>query len=251
MNRFHGKVALVTGSSRGIGRACAVELARQGANVAVNYRADQHQAEKTVKEIESLDRVSRAYQADTSSSSQVALMVEAVERDFGGIDILVNNAGMLKRTPFLEISEEDWDQVLNTDLKGYFLVGQAVARVMARRSGGVIVNISSNAEEKPSQNLAHYSVAKAGVGMLTKSMGLELAPNKIRVVAVAPGLIETDINRKDFSDPSFLKRRLDRIPLKVVGKPEDVAKMVAFVASDEARLATGHTMFIDAGSNIS
>ncbi len=105
MNRFHGKVALVTGSSRGIGRACAVELARQGANVAVNYRADQHQAEKTVKEIESLDRVYGPIQADTSSSSQVALMVEAVERDFGGIDILVNNAGMLKRTPFLEISE--------------------------------------------------------------------------------------------------------------------------------------------------
>jgi len=248
--KFVGKVALVTGGSRGIGRACALELAKGGADLAVNYHNSQIDAESTVKEIRAFGRNSKAYKADTSSSSQVNSMVDSVVNDFGRIDILVNNAGVLKRSPYLEISEEDWDFVLNTNLKGYFLVGQAVAKVMISRGGGVIVNISSNAEELPLQNLAHYSVAKAGVGMLTKSMALELAPSKIRVVAVAPGLIETDINRKDIADAAFRERRLAKIPLKIIGKPEDVAKMVAFVASDDARLATGHTMFIDAGSTI-
>jgi NAD(P)-dependent dehydrogenase (short-subunit alcohol dehydrogenase family) len=250
MVKFPGKVALVTGGSRGIGKACAIELARQGADIAVNYRSSQVEAESTVQEIQSLGRISRAYKADTSNFSQVTLMIESVVNDFGGIDILVNNAGVLKRSRFLEISQDEWDWVLNTNLKGYFLVGQAVARVMTSRGGGVIVNVSSNTEELPAPNLAHYSVAKAGVGMLTKSMALELAPSKIRVVAVAPGLIETDMNRKDIADSSFRERRLARIPLKIIGKPEDVAKMVAFVASDDARLATGHTIFIDAGSNI-
>lgn len=251
MNENRRRVAVVTGASRGIGRACALELARTGMNIAVNYKSSRQGAEDTVKAIQSLGRISRAYEADTSVSSQVTSMVESVMRDFGRIDVLVNNAGVLKRSPFTEITEEDWDRILDTNLKGYFLVGQAVARVMMSQGGGTIVNISSNAEEMPSPRLAHYSVAKAGVAMLTKSMALELAASAIRVLAVAPGLIETDINKKDLGDPTFRERRLARIPLKIIGTPEDVAKTVAFVASDDARLMTGHTVFIDAGSNIS
>lgn len=250
MGKFSDRIVLVTGASRGIGRACALEFAREGADVAVNYNKSQPEAEETVREIQELGRVSRKYNADTTSFSQVASMVQAVVNDFGKIDVLVNNAGILKRSPFLEISEDEWDRVLDTNLKGCFLVGQAVAKVMASKGRGVIVNMSSSREEKPATNMTHYSVSKAGIGMLTKSMALELAPRGIRVVAVAPGLIETDLNRRDIADPVFRESRLERIPLKIIGTPEDVAKVVSFVASDEARLETGHTVFIDAGANI-
>ena len=144
-------------------------------------------------------------------------------RSSDGIDLLVNNAGVLKRTPFLELDEAEWDWVLDINLKGYFLVGQAVARRMAARgAGGAIVNVSSAGQAVAAPSLAHYCVSKAGVEMLTKQMALELAPHRIRVNAISPGLIETDMNREDIADPAFRERRMARIPLKEIGAPEDL-----------------------------
>jgi glucose 1-dehydrogenase len=179
-------------------------------------------------------------------------MIQDVVSQFGKIDILVNNAGVLTRTPFLQLSEADWDWIMDVDLKGYFLVGQAVARHMvSEKIRGNIVNISSNNQERVAPNVAHYNVAKAGVAMLTKSMALELAPYGIRVNNVAPGLTETDINRKDIANPEWREGRMARIPLKIIATPEDVTGAVLFLASEDAKLSTGTTIWTDAGGMVS
>jgi NAD(P)-dependent dehydrogenase (short-subunit alcohol dehydrogenase family) len=179
-------------------------------------------------------------------------LVGAAVDALGGVDLLVNNAGILKRTPFLDIDEAEWDAILDVNLKGYFLVGQAVARHMIQVGGpGTIVNVSSAGQLVAAPNLTHYCVAKAGVEMLTKQMALELAPHRIRVNAVCPGLIETDLNRRDIANAEFRERRLARIPLKEIGTPADVAGAVVFLASnEEARLVTGASIFIDGGQTI-
>jgi glucose 1-dehydrogenase len=178
-------------------------------------------------------------------------MVHNVVKEFGRIDVLVNNAGILKRTPFLDITDDEWDAVLNTNLKGYFVCGQTVALYM-RDAGvaGKIINISSIRAVQADARLAHYSVTKAGIVMLTKQMALELAPHGIRVNAIAPGLIETDLNRKDYANPALRDAILRRIPLGVVGRPEDVAGTAVFLASDDANLITGATLFVDAGITV-
>lgn len=250
--RLAERRALVTGGSRSIGRGIALGLAREGANVIVNYRSDRDAAERTAAEVRALGRRATVVQGDTSVQADVHRLVEAAVEALGGLDLLVNNAGILKRTPFLEIDESEWDAILDTNLKGYFLVGQAVARHMIQsRVGGAIVNVSSAGQKVAAPNLTHYCVAKAGIAMLTKQMALELAPHGIRVNAVCPGLIETDLNRQDIADPTFRERRLARIPLKEIGTPDDVVGAVVFLASaDEARLVTGASLFIDGGQTI-
>ena len=250
--RLEGRRALVTGASRGIGRAIALRLAADGADVVVNFKSQHQAAEEVVESIRSAGRRSTALQASTDSSEEIKHLVAEADRFLDGIDILVNNAGILRRTPFLEITEEEWSEILDTNLKGYFLVGQAVSRKMVeRRIQGAIVNVSSAGQAVAAPNLAHYCVAKAGIEMLTKQMALELAPHKIRVNAIAPGLIETDLNRADIANPEFYQRRMARIPLKEIGVPEDVAGAVAFLSSNhEARLITGASVFIDAGQTI-
>ncbi len=250
--RLEGKRALVTGGSRGIGRAIALGLAREGADVAVNYRRSRGDAESAVREIGRMGRRSVAVQGSTDSRADVERFVAEAHDGLGGLDILVNNAGILKRTPFLEIAEEEWDAILDVNLKGCFLVGQAVARRMvAAGTPGAIVNVSSAGQAVAGPNLAHYCVSKAGVAMLTKEMALELAPHNIRVNAVAPGLIETDINRADIAQDAFREGRLARIPLGLIGAPDDVAGAVVFLASnDEARLMTGASVFVDGGQTI-
>ena len=250
MGRLDGRRALVTGGSRGIGRACAVGLAKEGASVGITYVSNSDAAADAVHSITTLGRQSKSYKANSSKLSDVKTAVDNFVADFGGIDILVNNAGILKRTPFLEISEDEWDAIIGTNLKGYFLVGQTVAKKMVNNGGGVIINISSAGQELAAPNLAHYCTAKAGVAMLTKEMALELAPYHIRVNAVAPGLVETDMNRKDIANPEFRERRMARIPLKIIARPEDVAGTVVFLASDDSKLSTGRTVFLDAGANI-
>jgi NAD(P)-dependent dehydrogenase (short-subunit alcohol dehydrogenase family) len=245
--RLEGKTALVTGGSRGNGRAIAVGLAREGADVAVNYRSHEAEALSAVEEIRATGRRGVAVQADTSNSAQVRAMVDQVLAEFGRIDVLVNNAGILKRTPFLEISEEEWDQILDVNLKGYFLVGQAVAREMVRQKGGVILNISSMGEVVPAPNATHYNVSKGGVGQLTRQMALELASHGIRVNALCPGLIETDINRQDIAREEFRNARLATIPMKVIGKPEDLVGSAIFLVCDDSRLVTGTHLFVDGG----
>jgi glucose 1-dehydrogenase len=248
--KLSNKTALVTGGSRGIGRAIALALAKEGANVAINYNSDNLAATKTVSEIKSLGVRSDAFQANTSSASQVHHMIDDVLNEYGAIDILVNNAGIIRRKPFLETTEEEWDLTLGTNLKGYFLTGQTVARHMKERLQGRIINIASINQVLASLNATAYSVSKAGVAMLTKQMALELAPYKINVNSIAPGLTETDLNRKDLADPEFRNRRLSRIPMSVILHPEDMAGAAVFLASDDSRFVTGTTIFVDAGTTI-
>ena len=250
--RLAGKRALVTGGSRSIGRAIALGLAHEGAEVAVGYRRSRGDAESAIRQIEELGRRACAVRGSTDSLSDVERFVAEAHDFLGGLDILVNNAGILKRTPFLDIGEEEWDATLNVNLKGYFLVGQAVARRMVEAgTPGAIVNVSSAGQAVAAPNLTHYCVSKAGVEMLTKQMALELAPHRIRVNAIAPGLIETDMNRADIAQDDFRERRLARIPLREIGVPDDLVGSVVFLASSgEARLVTGATLFIDAGQTI-
>ena len=250
--RLEGKRALVTGGSRSIGRGIALGLAHEGADVAVNYRRSREDAESAVREIEAMGRRAIAVRGSTDSRPEVERFVGEADEFLGGLDILVNNAGILKRTPFLEIDEEEWDAIQSVNLKGYFLVGQAVGRRMVEAgAAGAIVNVSSAGQAVAAPNLTHYCVSKAGVEMLTKQMALELAPHGIRVNAIAPGLIETDLNRADIAQDEFRERRLARIPLGRIGVPDDVVGAVVYLASnDEARLVTGASLFIDAGQTI-
>jgi len=248
--KLEGQVALITGGSRSIGRSIAVALARDGAMVAVNYIRQAEEAQSTVREIEALGRKALAIKADTSQRAQVHSMVDEVAARLGPIDILVNNAGVQKRVYFLDLEEADWDWMLSVNLKGYFLVGQAVAVGMKARGKGKIINISSEAGGFPAQRMTAYCVSKAGVTMLTKCMALELAPYGIRVNAIAPGLTRTDINRKDLEDETFLKARLARIPLGRVLSPEDLVGAVIFLASADSDMVTGMTIQVDGGRGI-
>jgi NAD(P)-dependent dehydrogenase (short-subunit alcohol dehydrogenase family) len=248
--KLEGKVALVTGGSRSIGRAIAVGLGREGASVAINYVSHREAAESAVREIEGLGRRALSVRADCSQRSQVQAMVDEVETRLGPIDILVNNAGVQKRVYFLDLGEEDWDWMLGVNLKGYFLVGQAVAIRMKARGRGKIINVSSEAAGFPAQRMTAYCVSKAGVAMLTKCMALELAPHGIRVNALAPGLTRTDINRKDLEDENFMKMRVARIPLGRVMGPEDLVGAAVFLASADSDSMTGTTLQVDGGRGI-
>jgi len=249
--KLAGKIALVTGGGRGNGRAIALGLAREGADLAIGYISDEQAARETAAEVATFDRRAIIVQGDAADAATAARLVSETVRAFGRIDILINNAGMLQRTPFLEIAEEEWDRVLDTNLKGSFLIGQAVARQMvAQGDGGKIINISSLNQFNAGLNVAHYAVSKAGVGMLTKAMALELAQHDIRVNAIAPGLIETDMNRHDIARDEFREGRLARIPLKLIGRPDDLVAVAVLLASDDARLITGATFSIDAGAGI-
>ena len=250
--KLTGKVALVTGGGRGNGRAIALGYAREGADVAVGWVRGREAAEAVAAEITALGRRSLAVQADTADAAAVARLVASSVANFGRIDILVNNAGVLARTPFLQIDEVEWDRILDTNLKGAFLVGQAVARHMVERGeGGYIINMSSANQFTAGRDVAHYCASKAGVGMLTKTMALELASHGIRVNAIAPGLIETDLNRADIARPEFRQGRLARIPLGLIGRPDDLVGVAVLLASDDARLITGATFSVDGGSTIS
>jgi 3-oxoacyl-[acyl-carrier protein] reductase len=244
------KVALVTGGSRSIGRAIAMGFAREGADVAVNYVSNTAEAQSTVRDIEALGRQALAVKTDTSKRAEVEAMVNEVWEHFGQIDILVNNAGVQKRVYFLDLEENDWDWMLGVNLKGYYLVGQAVAARMKARQHGAIINISSEAAGFPAQRMTAYCVSKAGVTMLTKCMALELAQYGIRVNALAPGLTRTDINRKDLEDEEFLKMRVTRIPLGRVMNPENLVGAALFLASSDSEMATGTTLQVDGGRSI-
>src|SRR5688572_13364408 len=228
-----GKRVLVTGGSRGIGRAIAVGLAKAGAHVAIVYRQDQAQAGKTGDE------------------SRVQALVQTVTEELGGIDVLVNNAGTQKRIPFLKLPIEEWRRVMRTNLDGYFVVGQAVVRHMvARDYAGVILNVTSGAQTAVAPNMAQYNVSKAGAMALTRQMAYELAAYGIRVNALAPGLTETDMNRKDLADEAFRTMRVGRIPLGFIGEPEDQVGAALFLVSDAARYVTGACIHVDGGNSM-
>ena len=248
--KLEKKIALVTGGSRSIGRAIALGFAREGADIAVNYVSNNTEAQRTVRDIEALGRQALAIKADTSNRREVEAMVNTVCERFGRIDILVNNAGVQKRVFFLDLEEKDWEWMLGVNLKGYFLVGQAVAARMKDSCQGAIINISSEAAGFPAPRMTAYCVSKAGVAMLTKCMALELAQYGIRVNALAPGLTRTDINRKDLEDEEFLKIRVARIPLGKVMNPENLVGAALFLASSDSEMATGTTLQVDGGRSI-
>jgi 3-oxoacyl-[acyl-carrier protein] reductase len=248
--KLAGRIALVTGGARSIGREIAVGLAREGADVAIIYVNHPEAAQEVAREIERLGRRALAVKADVAKQAEVAAAVAETEKRLGPIDILVSNAGVQKRIFFLDFQEEDWDWILDTNLKGCYLVGQAVARRMKERKFGKIINVSSEAAGFPAPRMSAYCVSKAGIAMLTKCMALELAEHGIRVNALAPGLTRTDINRRDLEDESFLKARVARIPQGRVMSPEDLIGAAIFLASPDSDSMTGQTLQVDGGRGI-
>jgi len=245
MLTLEGKTALVTGASRGIGRAIALELARQGADVTVNYARNAEAATQVVADIEVLGRRAVALPADVGDFAQAAALVEATVSALGRLDILVNNAGIVRDALLLRMQEADWDEVLRVDLKGAFNVGKAAARLMARQRAGRIINVSSISGLMGQVGQANYSAAKAGLIGLTKSMARELAGRGITVNVVAPGFVTTDMTAALPDDLGEKMRTL--IPLGRFGAVEDVAGVVAFLASDAAAYITGAVVPVDGG----
>lgn len=240
---LNGKTALVTGASRGIGRAIALRLAEDGANVAVIYAGSADKAEAVVNEITALGVNAKAYRCNVADSTAVNETVKAVTNDLGKIDVLVNNAGITRDGLMLRMKDEDFDAVLDTNLKGAFNMIRACYSGFIRKKSGRIINISSVSGIMGNAGQANYSASKAGVIGLTKSVARELASRGITCNAVAPGFIQTDMT-ENLGDNNPL---LNSIPLGRMGKPEDIAAVVAFLASDSAAYITGEVLKVDGG----
>ncbi|MFK2824964.1 3-oxoacyl-[acyl-carrier-protein] reductase [Bacillus sp. B190/17] len=243
--KLDGKTALVTGASRGIGREIALELARAGADVAVNYSGSETKANEVVAEITALGRKAFAVQCNVSDSESVAEMVKQTIEAFGKIDILVNNAGITRDNLLMRMKEQEWEDVIDTNLKGVFLCTKAVTRPMMKQRNGRIINIASIVGVCGNPGQANYVAAKAGVIGLTKSAAKELASRGITVNALAPGFITTDMT--DALPEEAKEAMLKQIPLDRFGEPADIAKAVLFLASDDSKYITGQTLNIDGG----
>jgi NAD(P)-dependent dehydrogenase (short-subunit alcohol dehydrogenase family) len=240
-----GRTALVTGGGRGIGREIALELARGGADVAVNYYVEPERADETAAEIEALGVRASALAGDVGNSTDVQRMVDEVVTRFGRLDILVNNAATQTWTPFLEVTESEWDRVIRTNLKGCFLCTQAAARHMHGTGGGAIVNIGSGSNKVPFPGLVAYTASKGGIEMLTKVAAVELAPYRIRVNCVAPGAVEVERTRLEMDD--YAGTWGAATPLGRIGTPADIARAVRFLVSDDSSFVTGQTLWVDGG----
>lgn len=247
--KLEGKVALVTGSSQGIGSAIAVRLAKEGANVVIDYRSHPEGAETTLKQVEATGRKGYIVQADLGVVSDVRRLVAQSIQYFGQLDILVNNAGVDgKNADFWDVTEANYDAVLNVNLKGAFFATQAIVQhLIETKRKGKIINISSVHEELPFPHFTPYCASKGGLKMVMRNLAVELGSLGITINNVAPGAIETPINTNLLNDPQKLGALLQNIPLGRLGKPEDIGPVVAFLASSDADYITGSTFFVDGG----
>lgn len=243
--KLQNKVALVTGGSRGIGAAISKELAKEGAKVVLTYHNNPEKAQQVLDEIKNSGGDGRILKADAGSFSDAQNTVDFILNEFGSLHILVNNAGITKDNLILRMSEQDWDEVINTNLKSVFNYSKAAVKQMMTQREGKIINISSVVGIIGNAGQSNYVAAKAGVIGLTKSLAKELASRNINVNAIAPGYIETDMTSK--LSETQRQAVLNLIPLKRVGKPEDIAKVVVFLASDDANYITGQVFCIDGG----
>ena len=246
--RLKDKIALITGSSQGIGRGIAERFAAEGADVVINYSGNAERAQEALRAVEAAGRRGLVVQADIGSMDGIRKLFATALETFGHLDILVNNAGVERHAPFWEVTEEDYDKVLNVNLKGVFFGTQEfVKHLLQTKRTGKIVNISSVHEELPFPNFTAYCASKGGVKMLTRNLSIELGPLGITINNIAPGAIETPINTKLLNDPVKLNALLGQIPLKRLGQPGDVASVAVFLASDEAAYVTGSTYYVDGG----
>ena len=242
---LNGKKAVVTGASRGIGRAIAMSLAESGADVLVNYTNDIESAEKVCNDIEKLGRQAIAYRANVADSDQASSMIQLAVKQLGRVDILVNNAGITRDNLVAVLRDEDWDSVLSINLKGAFNCVRAVTRPMLKAKWGRIINISSIIAYTGNVGQANYAASKGGLIAFTKSVAQELGSRKITVNAIAPGYIETDMTQS--LPEAFREKMLSRIALGRLGMPEEIGSVAVFLASDAASYITGQTIIVDGG----
>lgn len=243
--QLEGRAALVTGGTRGIGRAIVVALAKAGADVALTYNSNEALAQEVVAEVQALGRRAKAIKVDVSIVDEAASAIEETTKEFGKLDILVNNAGVTKDTLLMRMSESDWDLVIDTNLKGVFNTTKAAIRPMMSQKRGKVINITSVVALTGNPGQANYCASKAGVIGFTKSVAKEVASRNITVNAIAPGFIETDMTSK--LNDAQKDALMGLIPLKRAGKPEDIANTVVFLASDAGDYITGQTLIVDGG----
>lgn len=247
---LQGKITLVTGASRGIGRAVALILADAGADVAIASRS-QADLEKVAEEIRALGRKALVVPTHIRKVDNLTTLVETVKNEFGRIDILVNNAATNPGMgPFVEQDERMYDQIMNTNLKGYTILSQLVGKIMVEQGGGNIINISSVGGVTPDNGLGLYCISKAGIIMLTRAMAKELGPSNIRVNGLAPGVVQTRFSQALWTNESLMQEEMKHTPLNRIAQPEEAARVVLFLASDASSYITGQTIVMDGGGSI-
>jgi glucose 1-dehydrogenase len=247
-NRLEGKSVAITGGNQGIGLAIAQRLAADGADVAICYLSDKAGSEAVAEDLKKFGHKAAAIQCDVSKLADGQRFINETVAQLGRLDILINNAGLERRAAFWDVTEADYDLVLNVNLKGLFFLTQAFVRQsMKAKSGGKVINISSVHEELPFPHFTSYCISKGGVKMFTRNLSIELAPLGITINSIAPGAIETPINKNLLNDPKELNALLQNIPLKRLGQPSDVASLASFLCSDDSSYITGTTLFVDGG----
>lgn len=245
--KLKDKAILVTGGSRGIGRAITLGMAKEGADIGINYVNKKETAEKTAKEIRKMGCRAVLIQADVSKVSECYRLLDEFCEEFSKIDVLVNNAGICILGKFIDAAEEDYDRVMNTNLKGEFFCAQAAAKKMIKQGGGTIINMSSLNGMVAEADQCSYNASKGAINMLTKSLAIELSPYNIKVNGLGPGFMLTEAAEEDVANPEVRKEYLENIPLHRFGEPEDVVGAAIFLASSDSDYFVGQTLYMDGG----